>query len=50
MYDPGVAARLEHVFAEDLPYARRVDLDTWRTRRLWHRMLELIAWPLRDQL
>jgi cardiolipin synthase len=49
-YDRGVARRLAAIFAEDLLHARRVTLEGWRARPLSQRLLEFLAWPLRDQL
>jgi cardiolipin synthase len=50
LYDGRVARRLEQVFADDLAHAARVDYAEWRRRGLRARVLELVAWPLRDQL
>lgn len=50
VYDPGVARRLEEVFAEDLRHARKVEYRRWSRRGLVDRLLELLARPLRDQL
>jgi cardiolipin synthase len=49
-YGHEVAARLTAIFADDLTYARRVTLDEWRSRPLLQRILEFLAWPLREQL
>jgi cardiolipin synthase len=49
-YGRDVAPRLAAVFADDLTYARRVTLDDWRARLFSQRLMELLAWPFRDQL
>jgi len=50
VYDAGVARKLEQAFAEDLAYSRRVTYETWKSRGLLSRMLELLSLPLREQL
>ncbi len=47
--DPGLARRLEQIFADDLTRCHEVTLPEWRRRGLG-RFLELIVLPLRDQL
>jgi hypothetical protein len=46
----GGAAPLDRIFMADLTEARRLSYEEWRERPLWHRFLELLAWPLRHQL
>jgi len=50
VYDPGVARRLEKVFADDLSHSKKVDYESWRRRGLIDRTMELFSVPLRDQL
>lgn len=49
-YDPAVAERLDRIFSDDLAHARQVSCEEWRARSLWRRLLELLAWPLGQQL
>ena len=50
VYDGGMAARLEKVFADDLAHSRRLDAAQWRSRGPVSRILELLAMPFRAQL
>ncbi len=50
IYDPGVARRLEKVFADDLSRSRKVEYQTWRRRSLIDRTMEIFSAPLRDLL
>ena len=50
VYNDGVARRLERVFEEDLKHARQVTYERWKRRGVVDRFLELLAWPLREQL
>jgi cardiolipin synthase A/B len=50
LYDGGMAARLEKVFADDLAHSRRLDAAQWRSRGPVSRILELLAMPFREQL
>jgi len=49
-YDAEFAAQLEAVFQNDLKYARRVDLETWRNRGVRGRVFELLALPFESNL
>lgn len=49
-YGLEVAARLEHIFVDDLARARLVSYQAWRRRPLWERLLDLLAVPIRSQL
>lgn len=49
-HDPAVARRLDAIFGDDLAHARRLSCAEWRARSLWRRLLELLAWPLGQQL
>jgi cardiolipin synthase len=44
-YDTAFAARLEEVFEQDLQYAQRIDLESWRNRGFRGRFFELLAIP-----
>jgi cardiolipin synthase A/B len=50
IYSREVASRLERVFADDLSRARRMSYEDWKHRGLKSRLLELLSWPLREQL
>jgi cardiolipin synthase len=50
MYDAAVATRLEHDFAADVRYSRRLDYGRWRTRPLWQRLLELVSLSIAPEL
>jgi cardiolipin synthase len=49
-YDPEVARQLERVFQDDLQFAKRIDLDSWRQRGLRGRLFELLAIPFESAL
>ena len=42
--------QLEKIFAEDLTYARKVDLEQWRSRGFVDRLLETLSVPVRGEL
>jgi cardiolipin synthase len=48
--DPGVAARLEEIFRDDLRFARPITYDDWRARGLKERVFEWFAFPAKSQL
>jgi len=50
VYDSNVAHRLEHVFQRDLANSRQVTYQDWSHRSLASRFLELLSWPLREQM
>jgi cardiolipin synthase len=50
IYDADTAQRLERVFDEDLANSRRVRYEDWNRRGLTSRVLELLAFPLREQM
>ena len=50
MYSKDVAGQLERHFAEDLTYSRKIDYVQWRSRGVFHRLLELLSLPVREQL
>jgi cardiolipin synthase len=49
-YGVDVASQLERVFADDLKYAKRIDLDSWRRRGFRGRLFELLAIPFESAL
>jgi cardiolipin synthase len=49
-YDRGFARRLEEVFEQDLAHSKKVTYADWQGRSVVNRFLELLAFPLRDQL
>jgi len=49
-YDTEFATQLEKVFQEDLRYAQRIDLETWRNRSVRGRVFELLAFPFERNL
>jgi cardiolipin synthase len=50
VYDRGVAGRLERIFEEDLGVSRQVTYEAWKKRGLGARLLEVLAFPIRDLL
>jgi len=50
IYDVGTARRLERIFADDLANSRRVMYKDWKNRGLASRFLELLAFPLKEQM
>lgn len=50
IYDVDTAQRLERVFDEDLRNSRRVMYDDWNHRGFTSRFLELLAFPLKEQM
>ena len=50
IYDEATARRLEQVFEQDLSNSRRVMYEDWSNRGLTSRFLELLAYPLKDQM
>jgi cardiolipin synthase len=50
LYDRDVAGKLEQVFTDDLTRARKIDHAGWRGRSFFHRMIELLSLPVREQL
>ena len=49
-YDRTVATRLEEIFHEDLKYAKQMSYKEWKSRGLYERFVDLIAFPVKDQL
>lgn len=50
VYDRGVAGRLERIFEDDIRASRRVTYEAWKKRGLGARLLEVLAFPIRDLL
>ena len=50
VYDRGVAQQLERVFHDDVALARRVSYESWKSRGIGARLLEILALPIRDML
>jgi cardiolipin synthase len=49
-YGRDVAQRMEKIFHDDLTHSRPVTYEDWRKRGLKDRFLELLVFPIRDQL
>ncbi len=50
VYHNEVVGQLEKVFADDLTYSRKIDLEQWRSRGFLDRLLEILSLPVRPQL
>src|SRR6267142_4569327 len=50
VYDSATAQRLEKVFEQDLANSRRVMYEDWNNRGVASRFLELLAFPLKEQM
>jgi hypothetical protein len=50
VYHNEVVGQLEQVFADDLTYSRKIDLERWRSRGLLDHLLEILSFPIRPQL
>jgi cardiolipin synthase A/B len=48
--DPAVAAQLRGAFDADLRFARRVNLQAWQDRPVWHKLQDGVAYLGRSQL
>jgi cardiolipin synthase len=49
IYHNEVVGQLEKIFADDLAYSRKVDLQRWRNRSLYNRLLETLSLPVRGE-
>jgi cardiolipin synthase A/B len=49
IYHNEVVGQLERIFADDLTYSRKVDLQRWRSRGFVDRILELLSFPVRGE-
>jgi cardiolipin synthase len=50
IYDRGIAQQLEGIFADDLKYSERISYEQWHSRSLYERVMEMFAFPLKEQL
>jgi cardiolipin synthase len=50
VYHNEVVGQLEKVFADDLTYSRKIDLERWRSRGFLNHLLEILSLPVRPQL
>jgi cardiolipin synthase len=50
VYDSGIAQRLEQIFQEDLKHSQRVSYEQWRSRSLYERLIQIFAFPIKEQL
>jgi cardiolipin synthase len=50
VYHNEVVGQLEKVFADDLTYSRKIDLERWRSRDVSDRLLEILSLPVQPQL
>jgi phosphatidylserine/phosphatidylglycerophosphate/cardiolipin synthase-like enzyme len=50
VYDSAVARRLEETFQEDLKYSKQSSCEEWRSPGIFERILELFAFPIKEQL
>ena len=50
IYDVDIAQRLERVFEDDLRNSRQVRFEDWNHRGFASRFLELLAFPLKEQM
>jgi cardiolipin synthase len=50
VYNREVAQRLEAVFADDIAHSRQVTFKDWKSRGITAKLLETLAFPIRDLL
>ncbi len=50
VYHNELVGQLEKVFADDLTYSRKIDLEQWRRRGFLDHLLEILSLPIRSQL
>jgi cardiolipin synthase len=50
IYNPEVAQRLERIFADDLKYSEPISYEQWQSRSLFERVMEIFAFPIKEQL
>ena len=50
VYDRGIAGQLQRIFDDDVHVSRRVTYEAWKDRGLRARLLEVLAFPIRDLL
>lgn len=50
VYNREVAQRLERIFADDLKYSEPISYEQWQSRSLFERVMEIFAFPIKEQL
>jgi len=50
IYNREVAQRLERIFADDLKYSEPISYEQWQSRSLFERVMEIFAFPIKEQL
>jgi cardiolipin synthase len=50
IYDRGIAQRLDQIFSDDLKYSERITYESWKSRSLYERVMEMFAFPIKEQL
>jgi cardiolipin synthase len=50
IYDTATAQKLEQIFQQDLSNSREVAYKDWKNRGFTSRVLELLAFPLKEQM
>jgi len=50
VYNREVAQRLERIFADDLKYSEPISYEQWQSRSLFERVIEIFAFPIKEQL
>jgi cardiolipin synthase len=50
VYNTAIARRLEEIFNNDLKYARPISYEEWDSRSIKERLVELFAFPVKEQL
>ena len=50
VYHNEVVVQLEKVFADDLTYSKKIELEQWRSRGIVNQLLELLSLPIRGEL
>jgi cardiolipin synthase len=48
--DPTVVEALQSAWREDLRSAKRIELEVWRQRSAWHRLVDRVAYSINEQL
>jgi len=48
--DPGICEQLRDAFARDLKVSKRLTLESWGHRSLWHRLVDRTAYLVHEQL
>ena len=50
VYNREIAQRLERIFAADIEYSERITYEQWQSRSLYERVMEMFAFPIKEQL